>query len=99
MRGGGPIEANNGFGACRRTHRVRRSLSMPSSKDEPSCFFLDFMKSATMDLDWPKLAMVNEPTLFRRITCGIRTRSARRRCAQHDTINKPVERRRNLESN
>jgi hypothetical protein len=31
---------------------------------------LDFMKSATMDLDWPKLAIVKDPTLFRRITCN-----------------------------
>mmetsp|Transcript_24874 Transcript_24874/g.51405 ORF Transcript_24874/g.51405 Transcript_24874/m.51405 type:complete len:214 (+) Transcript_24874:168-809(+) len=50
---------------------VRRSLSMPSSNDEPSCAFFCFMKSATIDLDWPRLAMVNEPTLFMRITSGI----------------------------
>mmetsp|Transcript_29385 Transcript_29385/g.94344 ORF Transcript_29385/g.94344 Transcript_29385/m.94344 type:complete len:223 (+) Transcript_29385:3871-4539(+) len=50
---------------------VRRSLSMPSSKELWLSLRFFFMKSAMTDLDWPRLFMVNEPTLFRRITSGM----------------------------
>mmetsp|Transcript_54202 Transcript_54202/g.128744 ORF Transcript_54202/g.128744 Transcript_54202/m.128744 type:complete len:325 (-) Transcript_54202:63-1037(-) len=51
--------------------RVRRSLSMEPSKDAPfSCFFF-FMNSPITDCDCPSCAIVNEPTLLRRITSGM----------------------------
>mmetsp|Transcript_39754 Transcript_39754/g.44394 ORF Transcript_39754/g.44394 Transcript_39754/m.44394 type:complete len:242 (-) Transcript_39754:304-1029(-) len=51
--------------------RVRNSLSMPSSKLEPSSCFFFFIKSATTDLDCPRFFMVKEPTLFNRMTSGM----------------------------
>merc|ERR1719409_1689512 len=50
---------------------VRSSLSMASSKDDPSSAFFFFMNSLTTDFDWPKDAVVNPPTLLRRMTSGI----------------------------
>jgi hypothetical protein len=64
---------------------VLSNLSMASSKDEPSSAFFFFMNSLTTDLDCPNEAMVNPPTLLRRMTSGMdgkmRTASRRSRSA------------------
>mmetsp|Transcript_24794 Transcript_24794/g.37897 ORF Transcript_24794/g.37897 Transcript_24794/m.37897 type:complete len:237 (+) Transcript_24794:3521-4231(+) len=51
--------------------RVRRSLSIPSSKEDPSSCFFFFIKSATTLLLCPKFFMVNFPTLFNLMTSGM----------------------------
>merc|ERR1719456_937684 len=50
---------------------VLSNLSMASSNEEPSSAFFFFMNSETTDLDCPKDAMVNPPTLLRRMTSGM----------------------------
>jgi hypothetical protein len=51
--------------------KVRRSLSIPSSKEDPFSFFFFFMNSPMTDFDCPRLAIVKDPTLFNLITSGI----------------------------
>merc|ERR1719409_343371 len=64
---------------------VRSSFNIASSNEEPSSAFFFFMNSETTDLDCPSEAMVNPPTLLRRMTSGMdgkmRTASKRSRSA------------------
>lgn len=72
---------------------VRRSFNMPSSNDEPSSFFFFFMNSPRTDLDWPKLVIENEPTLFILMTSGMdgKIKTASRRSRWGDTTSTTCE--------
>ena len=57
---------------------VLSNFNIPSSNELPSSCFFFFIKSATTDLLCPKFFIVNDPTLFIRITSGMlgKTRTA-----------------------